>query len=1303
MTKSLAEKIQAQHQIFRQNLVFSTTHTHCAPDIINGLTNIFATPLSEAEQAGGQSYRDELEGQVLQSVNDAIADSQPARIQFGLGLASFAANRRVLKEGRWINFGVQADGPVDHSVPVLQLLGSDGKPRGIIFNYACHCTTIGGDYYRVNGEWAGHATALLETTHPGAVAICTIGCGADANPEPRGAASLAEQHGKTLADEVLRIISQPMTTIHEPVMGHFDYAGLSFDLPTIEELRQRSEDSNVQVRRHAEHWMQMYKEHGRLPATYPVPIQAWQFGKQLTMVFLGGEVVADYALRLKRELPDSRLWITAYANDVLGYIASEKMRREGGYEYDRSGVYYNLPGPWGAGSEDLLIQRIHALLRRNGPQPPLNPEDGLRSMRIPKGHQVQLVASEPQIQDPINLAFGQDGSVWVVEMGDYPLGENGGRIKRLRDRDRDGQFEQTDLFLDGLSFPTGVQPWGDGVIVSAAPEVFFARDTNGDGRADERQVWYSGFGLANPQHRINGFAYGLDHSLLLGSGDNLGMLTSMRTGETVNASGRDVQIWPQSGRIGTVSGRTQYLRCRNDWNDWFGNENSLPMYHYPIDDRYLKRNSAIKFSNNTQQLFDPPTAPPVFPASVTVDRFNDLYTANRFTSACGAMVIRSRSLPELDGDLLVCEPVHNLVHRSRLVEEGSSYRAQRHDSERQSEFFASTDPWSRPVRAVVGPDGMLWIVDMYRSVIEHPEWIPLAWQEQLDLRGGADCGRIYRVSPQGHDMAIRLPNLNTSDLTTLVKNLESGIGTLRDMAQQELLLRREPKTATAVKKLLAESQIPEARVHALWILRELDQLSEDELVRGLKDSHDGVVRNAMQIAEPRLANSSRLVTELTQLVSHPNPRVRLQLALTLGESKDALAGIALAELATRTQEDRWLLRAILTSSRNHTMQLLEHTLSNWQQGSGRVTSLQMQFVADLLATARDAGRDPTELIGRTLARASSDAPWTLPLIIAWADAGLNKDQEKFPMHDEIGKIYARQLETVRDTSANPAARCQSLQLLGRSMGSRQTECEILDSLLEPAEPLEVQVSSLERLSAFRDRTTAERVLARWPRLSLAAKGVAANHFLAVQAWTIVLVEALEAGSVSADDLSPSTRQALRHSGSRSLQVRVDRVLGKPVANQQAVVDEYLKRIGSLNSSFDAQRGAVLYTKHCAACHQPNGEGHSTGPSLANLTDRNLRPLLESILDPNRSVEAKYRGYTLLAKDGRTATGIIAEEAGDSLTLALADGKRQVYSRTEIEDLRGTGMSLMPEGIQKELTPEQMRDLIGHLLGLHREP
>ncbi len=319
---------------------------------------------------------------------------------------------------------------------------------------------FGGEYYQVHGDWAGVASGELESIYEGAVALCTIGCGADANPEPRGAPEYAQQHGKSVAQEVVRLLEGATTAIDESIVSNFDYAGLSFDLPAKSELEGRLGQGSIQSQRNAQHLLDVYEKEGRLPATYPVPIQTWKFGDDLTMIFLGGEVVVDYALRLKKELDNTNLWVTAYSNDVLGYICSQRMRQEEGYEFRESGVFYNLPGPWADGTEDLFIARIKEVLATQQNAGNLSPEQSLGQISVPEHLTVELVAAEPLIQDPINIAFGNDGKLWVVEMGDYPNGgQDGkslGRIKYLSDRDGDGRFDDSTVFLDQIAFPTGV-------------------------------------------------------------------------------------------------------------------------------------------------------------------------------------------------------------------------------------------------------------------------------------------------------------------------------------------------------------------------------------------------------------------------------------------------------------------------------------------------------------------------------------------------------------------------------------------------------------------------------------------------------------------------------------------------------------------------------------------------------------------------------------------------------------------------------------------------------------------------------
>jgi putative membrane-bound dehydrogenase-like protein len=1295
MTRELASQLQRSHGLSREQVVFCSTHTHCGPDLVSELSNIFATPLSPQEEDAGVRYRQQLVKGILQAVDESIKKLEAVHLHYAVGEANFAANRRVLKNGRWSGFGVQADGSVDHSVPTLRVTGIDGKVRGMVFNYACHCTTLGGNHYHINGDWAGYATLQLESKYPDAVALCTIGCGADANPDPRGTLDATKIHGRTLATEVIRIVESEMEAIDQPVDTRFDYAAASFDLPTQEELKSRLDGGDVQTRRHAQQMLDVLKQHGRLPATYPIPIQTWQFGDQMTMVFLGGEVVVDYALRLKKELDDPNLWVTAYANDVLGYVPSEKMRLEGGYEYDRSGIYYRLPGPWAGGTEDLLVSRIHEVLKSRGRSQPTSAEQSLDTFQITDGYQIELIAAEPLVEDPINMAFDQRGRLWVVEMGDYPEGENGGRIKVLVDQNQDGRFDTATTYLDDLSFPTGVFPWRDGVLISSAPDILFARDLDGDDRADEVKKLYTGFRLANPQHRIGGFSYGLDHSLHLSSGDNLGELTSRKTGEVINASGHDVQLWPDTGRFAVTSGRTQFIRSRNDWGQWFGNDNSRPMYHFPIDDAYLGRNEALKLSGGSQQLFDPPVAPPVFPKTAATERFNDLFAANRFTSACSAIVARS---PEFAVDskhdvAFICEPVHNLVHRTMLIPAGSSYRAARSTSEQRNEFLTSSDPWFRPARVLIGPDGHLYIADMYRETIEHPEWIPDAWQAQLDLRAGADRGRIYRVSKIDGQSVTKDVN---GDATTkqLVDALRSQIGPTRDLTQQWLLERDDPITWPLLKSLAKDATVPHAQVHALSILDLKNKLDKSLLISALQSNHAGVLITAIRLTEKRFnsAAAEQILQQLPPLASHANPQVRLQLALTLGQSNDPQAAKMLAKLVRNGNLDRWLIQAISSSAGLHATAILDDLFS--ETHVDKLASIPAALLTNLLSTAESRGVNVATRYGKLFATTKIDEPQQLQLAACFTNALKEHPASQHPLREQLEPLYEQAKRWINDTDRAESHRKAALNLLGIGIGSKEEEKQLLLDLVSPQTPLVLQQDAIERLSRLGDASTCVAFVDRWASMSDAVRSQCVGQILQRRNWIEILLDALEQGTIQAADLSPAARQQLTQTGSRSMRVRANRLVAiKESLGKRELINHYRDQMGNRG---DRTRGAKLFQQHCAVCHVAKDQTAAVGASLQNLTDRSEATLLTAILDPNRAIDPQYQSYLVRTQDDRILMGIIEQEAGQSITLAHADGRRTTLRRDQITELKNSGTSLMPEGFQDTLPPQTMRDLIEYL-------
>ncbi len=360
VAEEVAGRIEKQHQIPRANVLLVASHTHTGPLLAGNLIGMFDLPAKE--QAVVEAYTHQLPEKILTAVDAALKTRAPARMVFGRGRATFAVNRRVFRPGG-VAFGVNRDGPVDHEVLALRVESLAGAPRAVVFGYACHCTTLGGDYYRIGGDWAGYAQEYLERTYPGATALFVTGCGGDANPEPRGKLAFARQHGLEMAGAVAEALRDARTPVNGPVRTAFDRVNLPLGpLPSREDYQKRAEAKDPFVRRHARHFLKMLERGEKLPTSYPCPVQVWQFGHDLTLVALGGEVVVDYAARLKREIKGTNLWVAAYANDVFAYVPSVRILLEGGYEADYNLVYYGLPTRFSNRVEDVLIQKVHQLV-----------------------------------------------------------------------------------------------------------------------------------------------------------------------------------------------------------------------------------------------------------------------------------------------------------------------------------------------------------------------------------------------------------------------------------------------------------------------------------------------------------------------------------------------------------------------------------------------------------------------------------------------------------------------------------------------------------------------------------------------------------------------------------------------------------------------------------------------------------------------------------------------------------------------------------------------------------------------------
>jgi hypothetical protein len=361
---NIARTVEKQFRLSRDRLMLTSSHTHGGPAVHNSLRYLYGARSTPDQWRDVEDYTRELERKVVEAVGAALKDLQPAQLRFGHTRATFGVNRRRKNE-KGYSIGVNPEGPVDPDVPVLRVESPDGRLRGVVFGYACHNTTLGGDIYQFHGDYAGFAQAWLEDHHPGAVAFFLEGCGGDINPNPRGTVELAQQHGETLAGSVDQAIGGSLVPVGGPLKTAFERVPIPFaPPPNREQLEAELQQKDVYVQWHGRELLKQIERDGRLPATYPYPIQVWQFGRDLTLVALAGEVVVDYVLRLKKELGADRLWVAGYSNDVFAYIPSRRVLEEGGYEAGGAMTYYVQPGPFAPEVEEIVIRKIHEMADR---------------------------------------------------------------------------------------------------------------------------------------------------------------------------------------------------------------------------------------------------------------------------------------------------------------------------------------------------------------------------------------------------------------------------------------------------------------------------------------------------------------------------------------------------------------------------------------------------------------------------------------------------------------------------------------------------------------------------------------------------------------------------------------------------------------------------------------------------------------------------------------------------------------------------------------------------------------------------
>ena len=653
-------------------------------------------------------------------------------------------------------------------------------------------------------------------------------------------------------------------------------------------------------------------------------------------------------------------------------------------------------------------------------------------------------------------------------------------------------------------------------------------------------------------------------------------------------------------------------------------------------------------------------------------RFNDYANTNRFTSACSPAFYRDKSLGEmLAGNVFICEPVHNLVHREIVSPAGVSFSSRRAPEETTSEFLASRDLWVRPVMIRTGPDGGLWIADMYRFVIEHPEWILPEVQISLDMRAGSSRGRIYRVLPEG--ASPQVPRLGEWTQKQLVAALESPNGWIRDMVQQRFVENAQQAPIEDLQKLVVSGNRVTARLHALCTLDGVGRLSPAILANALTDLNPGVRRWAVRFTESFSGDSRLFRAVAKMLAEEKDPQVLLQTlySLRLWSNVEPQSGdIArqatrlLGNLAYRHASDEILRAAAISSIGESNVELL---LTGWIEAYSKEPLPAAETLVHAgFSTLTGIGNQATitKLTALFVERAAkTSASGQLRAVDILLDAVDDRSGQ--------GKQYitSELLEQTRQRVQQETPDVTAIRILGKSSQDNQ-DVTLIANILSPQQSPATQLPAAKALFNMGTDTAFNALLDKWDSYPPNLRRHVLDSIGQRPDWTLKLLEAIEAEKVVISQISVHRRaQWLSHQDEK-IRSKAEHVFSSAIdPNRASLVEQYHQ---GLPSAGDALRGKAIFSKSCASCHRFNALGHAVGPDLAALKDRSSQAILIAVLDPNRAVENKYLNYAVETEDGLIFTGMLADETTATITLRGPENKEKQILRNEIETLTATG-------------------------------
>lgn len=954
----------------------------------------------------------------------------------------------------------------------------------------------------------------------------------------------------------------------------------------------------------------------------------------------------------------------------------------------------------GAGPLDDPLPRVE----------PLEPSEAVRAFDHSSDFRVEIVACEPEIRSPVAMEFDENGRLFVAEYPEYnqhanPKPTARGCIKLLEDKDNDGRYETARVYADDISTPVALTCWDGGVFVGAPPDVWYLKDSKGDGKADIRRRVLTGFDRDKAgEAMLNSFRWTLDNRILMSTGQAGGSISRPDRPPTdgVSVRNRNVRFDPRTGDFTTTSGGGQHGLTMTDWGDEFTCDNSRPILQIAYDSRYVERNPYLDAPSPLVSLQPSSLKPPLHRLSppepwrvartrLRVEkRFDGPDEGGEpfgfFTAATGITVYRGDAWPlAYRGQVFVGEAANNLVYRARLTDRGFSWTAERADPRR--EFLTSRDVWHRPVQFAHAPDGELYVVDMYRELIETVESMPPDLLKQVDVSAGVERGRIYRIELR-RPTALKEPRLGSASTAQLVGFLAHSNGWHRDTAARLLYQRQDPATVALVRQLAAKTTDALTRMRALYVLDGLRALTPADVTRALADKHARVREHAVRIAEQWAAERD-VRSRLFAMVEDPEPRITRQLAFSLGAVGEDVSA-PLARILART-DDPWVRLGVLSSAADCRDKLFERLAGDSAFRARRTSDAVFENLAQQVIAAQRLeeivkvgavldGLPPDDTnLAKMVARVAAERPRA---------AQIPGNRAKL----QLESLLTRAIADIKSAATPANVIVESLRLLGRApLGDMRTA---LRDCLTPQRDPGVQRGALELLAQFDDAGVPALVLDAWPSMTPQLRISAMDTLLSRPAWSAAVLGALSSGGVRQADLDPAQIQLLLRTGDGTRRARAAEVLGAGHSRKRAdVLAEYRP---ATDKDGDPARGKAVFARACSSCHRLDNQGAAIGPDLATLRGSARDAALVAILDPSRDILPKYYQYHLTTKAGVTLAGMIVSESPNSLTIRKTDGANVTVLRADVEQLSSTVTSAMPEGLENQIDLSAMADLLTYL-------